>query len=101
MSRYDEIFANIGRETATGGVVPSVQAGDPEQAPQGQRFKLTKVAIIKALEKMPDEAALWSPAGYGEYDAKNAMRDELWKLVERKVQAFMYAPDGKTLLEVK
>lgn len=99
-SRVDEIFNNIGRETATGGAVPTVQTGDPDQL-RGHRFKLTKVAILKALEKMPDEAALWSSPGFGEYDAKNQMRDELWKLVERKVQTYMYAPDGKTLLEVK
>lgn len=64
-------------------------------------FKISREAVLKEMNRLPEGAAVWAPYGMGEYDARQVLRDELWKRVEAHVQKYMYAPDGKTLIEVK
>lgn len=100
MSRVDDLVRQMGQPTQ-GSADIVINAGDPEQALSGGRWKLSKANIERALKRMPEDSALWSQPGVGEYDAKQGMKEELWRLVEKKVQTFQYAPDGKTLIEVK
>lgn len=79
MSRADEVFENIGRDTP---------------APQERVLKLEASALIKALERLGPTAILYSKTGTA------AMKEALWTVAEPLVKTMALAPDGKTLLEV-
>lgn len=100
-SRVKDLYDQMGSNNVPSDAPIVVNHGEPETTATGHRFKLSKQDILTALKRMPDEAVLWSQPGASEYDAKRAMKEELWTLVEKKVKTYMLAPDGKTLLEVK
>jgi hypothetical protein len=95
MSRVEEIFNNIGNDTPVGFEGAPAQSAQPQDMPD-TRYRMTKKDLMKALEKMPDEAAIWNTVpGQGEYDAKNAIRDALWSTLAPAVRKMVKAPTGE------
>jgi hypothetical protein len=94
MSKVDELFDKLGEQ---GGDT----VADPVTDVHGTRYRLTKKDLMKALAKMPDEAAIWNTMpGEDESSAKRAIKEALWATIEPAVRTMMQTPAG-TYIEGK
>jgi hypothetical protein len=79
-SRSEEIFNSLGQDKS-----PTTEV----------IFQLKAKDLIKALQKMDENAVLYGRGGIGE------MKDALWQVADPLVRKMALAPDGKTFIEVK
>ena len=87
MSKVDELYSQLGTqgEQETGSVGLS-----------GSRYRLTKKDLLKALDSMPESAAIWNTVpDQSPEDAKQAIKDALWSTLEPAVKMMVLTPTGE------